>query len=90
MKTTEKIQRVTSKGQITLPVSWRRKMGNMQSVVVRIEEGELRIAPLYTEDEREEEWVTLFDAVRDNGGKGIPAKKFARMIRRSLKNHERN
>lgn len=90
MKSTEKIQRVTSKGQITLPVSWRRKMGNLNSVVVRIEEGELRIAPLRTEDERDAEWVTLFDAVRDNGGKGIPAKKFADAIRRANKKHERD
>jgi len=82
MNTSEKIQRVTSKGQITLPISWRRKMGNASTIVVRTKGDTLEISPLYTEDERDEEWVSLFDAVRDNKGKGIPAKEFAKMLRR--------
>ncbi len=82
MATTEKVQRVTSKGQITLPISWRRKMGNTSTIVVRTKGDTLEITPLRTEDEREAEWVTLFDAVRDNKGKGIPAGKLADMIRR--------
>ncbi len=79
---TEKIQHVTSKGQITLPISWRRKMGKTNAIMVRTKGDTLEITPLRTEDERDEEWVTLFDAVRDNKGKGIPAKDFAKMIRR--------
>lgn len=82
MATQDKIQRVTSKGQITLPISWRRKMGNASTIVVRTKGDVLEISPLRTEDERDEEWVTLFDAVRDNKGKGIPAKEFAKMLRR--------
>ncbi len=83
MKTSsEKIQRVTSKGQITLPIAWRRKMGNATTITVEMRDDSLIISPLRTEDERDEEWVTLFDAMRDNNGKGIPAKEFARMIRR--------
>ena len=83
MKTgTEKVQRVTSKGQITLPIAWRRKMGNATTILVETKDDSLIISPLRTEDERDAEWVTLFDAVRDNNGKGIPAKKFAQMIRR--------
>lgn len=79
---TEKIQRVTSKGQITLPIAWRRKMGNATTITVEMRDDSLIISPLRTEDERDEEWVTLFDAVRDNNGKGVPAKKLAQMIRR--------
>ncbi len=81
MKTTEKIQRVTERGQITLPIAWRRKVG-VSTITVREHDGVLEIAPLRTQDERDEEWVTLFDAVRDNKGKGITAKELARMIRR--------
>lgn len=84
MKATEKIQRVTSKGQITLPVSWRRKMGNVQTVIVRTENDVLSIAPLRTEDEREEAWVSLFDAVRDNRGKGIPIKDMIRALKKDV------
>ena len=86
MTSQDKIQRVTSKGQITLPISWRRKMGNTSTIVVRTKGDVLEISPLRTEDERDEEWVTLFDAVRDNKGKGIPAEKFTKMIRRINKN----
>lgn len=82
MKTREKIQRVTERGQITLPISWRRKMGNASAIIVRTKGDTLEITPLRTEDERDEEWLTLFDAVRDNKGKGILAKDFAKMIRR--------
>ena len=84
MKTTEKIQRVTSKGQITLPVSWRRKVGNVQTVIVSTHDDVLRITPLRTEDERDEEWVTLFDAIRDNQGKGIPVEKMIRALKKDV------
>ena len=82
MEITEKIQRVTSKGQITLPISWRRKMGKANAIIVRTKGDMLEIIPIRTEDERDEEWVTIFDALRDNKGKGIPAADFAKMIRR--------
>jgi bifunctional DNA-binding transcriptional regulator/antitoxin component of YhaV-PrlF toxin-antitoxin module len=81
MKTTEKIQRITSKGQITLPIAWRRRVG-ASTIVVRVNDDALEITPLLTEDARDEAWVSVFDAVRDNGGKGIPAKDFAKIIRR--------
>lgn len=80
----EKIQRVTSKGQITLPISWRRKMGNTSTIVVRTNGDTLEITPLRTEDERDEEWVTLFDAVRDNNGKGIPAQELISALEKKL------
>ena len=74
MATTEKIQRITSKGQITLPIAWRRKMGT-STIVVRAKGETLEISPLRTLDDEDAQWVTLFDAVRDNGGKGIPVSK---------------
>ena len=80
----EKIQRVTSKGQITLPISWRRKMGNRSTIVVRTKGDVLEITPLRTEDERDEEWVTLFDAVRDNNGKGMPVEEMIAALEKSV------
>ena len=80
----EKIQRVTSKGQITLPISWRRKNGNASTIIVRTKGDTLEITPLRTEDERDEEWVTLFDAVRDNKGNGIPAQELIVALEKSL------
>ncbi len=74
MATTEKIQRITSKGQITLPIAWRRRMGT-NSIVVRAKGDMLEISPLRTLDDEDEHWVTVFDAVRDNKGKGIPVSK---------------
>ena len=82
MKINEKIQRVTERGQITLPASWRRKVGIRTGIIVKQQGDSLLISPLRTEDERDEEWVTIFDAIRDNKGKGVPAKEFAEMIRR--------
>ncbi len=81
MAITEKIQRITSKGQITLPIAWRRKMGT-STIVVRAKGDTLEISPLRTLDDEDEQWVTIFDAVRDNGGKGIPAKEFSRILRK--------
>lgn len=84
MNTTEKIQRVTERGQITLPIAWRRKAG-VNAIVVR-EKGEvLEISPLVTEDERDEQWVTVFDATRDNGGVGVPAEEMIVALKKLAK-----
>ena len=82
MKINEKIQRVTERGQITLPASWRRKVGLRAGIIVKQQGDSLLISPLRTEDERDEEWVTIFDAMRDNGGKGIPAEEMIRTLKR--------
>lgn len=74
MATTEKIQKITSKGQITLPIAWRRKVGT-STIVVRAKGETLEISPLRTLDDEDAQWVTIFDAVRDNKGKGIPVSK---------------
>jgi AbrB family looped-hinge helix DNA binding protein len=79
----DKIQRVTSRGQITLPISWRRKMGTKNTIIIRTKEDSLEILPFHSEDARDDAWVTVFDAVRDTKGKGIPAKKLSQMIRRA-------
>lgn len=81
MATIDKIQKITSKGQITLPIAWRRRMG-ANTIVVRAKGETLEISPLRTQDEQDENWVTIFDAVRDNNGKGISAKDISRLLRK--------
>lgn len=85
MSNTGKIQKVTSKGQITLPIAWRRKVDNASTIIVHNDGDSLRISAFKgeTEDDRDAEWVTLFDAIQNNNGKGIPAKEFAKMIRQA-------
>ena len=84
MSNTEKIQKVTSKGQITLPIAWRRKVGNASAIVIRTEGDTLHISPLLTEDDKDAEWITLFDAMRDNNGKGLPVEAMIRVIKKSI------
>ena len=72
----EKIQRVTSKGQITLPAFWRKEFGTNQVVVTR-KGGKVEISPVHLSREGE---YTVFDAIRDNKGKGIKAKDLVKML----------
>lgn len=83
METAQRIQRVTSKGQITLPIAWRRRMG-ANSIVVHTKGDVLEIVSMRTPDEEDEAWVTLFDAVRDNKGKGIPVNKMITVLKKSV------
>lgn len=72
----EKIQRVTSKGQITLPSVWRKEFGTDQ-VVVTAKGGKIEIAPVRRSRENE---YTVFDAIRDNKGKGIKAEDLIKVL----------
>lgn len=77
--TTERIQKITSKGQITLPVAWRRST-NTNSIIV-IQKGEsLHISPARLEKTTTE--YTVFDAIRDNNGKGIKATELVKMLKK--------
>ena len=78
MKTIEKIQRVTSKGQITLPAAWRKEFAGDQ-VMVMTAGDKVEISPVRLARDNE---YTVFDAIRDNKGKGIKAKDLAKMLRK--------
>ena len=70
------IAKATVKGQITLPVSWRKKFSTDRFIVV--DEGDsLKIKPL----EIEEGFTTIFDAKRDNKGKGIKAEELLKIFK---------
>jgi AbrB family looped-hinge helix DNA binding protein len=61
------IRKLTSKGQVTLPSAWRKRIGT--DTVELVDKGgvlEVRPAEIISGEE------VLFDAERDNKGKGIP------------------
>tara|TARA_B100000378_G_C17995510_1_gene395354 strand:- start:485 stop:730 length:246 start_codon:yes stop_codon:yes gene_type:complete len=54
--------KITSKGQITLPISWRRANGDPKHVQLKEKNGSLVIEPVIDESA---EWETIFDSQRD-------------------------
>ena len=71
MSTTKtKIQKISSKGQVTLPVAWRRLI-DTDTITVSISGDTLEIRPAKLKDSSE---YTVFDALRDNKGKGLKLK----------------
>ncbi|MDB5264480.1 MAG: hypothetical protein JWN64_51 [Parcubacteria group bacterium] len=76
MATTTKMSRITSKGQVTLPVAWRRKV-KADTVVMREVKGVLEIRPARISSRGD---LIVFNADRDNGGKGIPLKKLIKIL----------
>ncbi len=77
-KSIEKIQNVTSRGQITLPVAWRRRF-NTNQVVVTAFEDKIEISPARVKGTSE---YTVFDAIRDNKGKGVKAEDLAGLLKK--------
>ncbi len=75
-----KIQNVTSKGQITLPATWRKQFPGKQ-IMLKIKDGTIEISPVTLSSEGE--YTTVFDAIRDNKGKGIAAQDLLKMLRKT-------
>lgn len=75
------ILKATSKGQITLPAKWRKNFETDQ-YLVKEKGGKLEITPIDVDElESDAEWVSVFDADRDNKGKGIAAEEFIRILK---------
>ena len=85
MQTIEKIQKITSKGQITLPVAWRRHT-KASTITVTTIGNRIQIAPVRLQKVSE---ATIFDAVRDNNGKGIKINKLIKILEKLVKKDER-
>ncbi|RJQ31322.1 AbrB/MazE/SpoVT family DNA-binding domain-containing protein [Candidatus Parcubacteria bacterium] len=79
METQTKIQKITSKGQITLPVSWRKKF-NARQIMIKPKGDSLEIKPINLEMYNTE--VTVFDALRDNKGRGLKAKDLIKILKK--------
>ena len=76
----KEIIKATSKGQITLPINWRRNFSTNR-YIVRDKGNKLEIIPLDLEKIERENEYTVFDAIRDNAGKGIKAKDLVKMLK---------
>lgn len=74
------IVKATSKGQITLPVAWRRNFSTNQ-FMVELSEDSLKVRPIDLEKIASANEYTVFDAIRDNEGKGIYAKDLQKILR---------
>jgi bifunctional DNA-binding transcriptional regulator/antitoxin component of YhaV-PrlF toxin-antitoxin module len=86
MKTLSKprIQRVTSKGQITLPIAWRRKM-NTDMIMVRETSTGINISPARTfkmSPEDRDDDIIIFNADRDNNGVWIAAEEMIARLKK--------
>src|SRR3989344_6077017 len=85
----DKFVRVTSKGQITLPISYRNAVGT-DSFVMSRKGRTLEIKPaLVLDDDGGELGETIFNADRDNGGKPILASEFLKTLRKLIKEDEK-
>lgn len=73
------ITKTTSKGQITLPAVWRRRC-DTNRFTMKQDGDNLIISPLHMDALDDEHWDTIFDAKRDNGGKGIPIDDFISLL----------
>jgi bifunctional DNA-binding transcriptional regulator/antitoxin component of YhaV-PrlF toxin-antitoxin module len=83
MKTIEKIVYMTEKGQITLPVAWRR-MVDTKAIRIKSSRGSLlEIAPVEQNTDKNTGWVSVFNAQRDNNGKGITSSKLLKVLGRN-------
>ncbi len=75
------IVKATSKGQITLPASWRRNFSTDRYIIK--EKGEkIEIVPIDIKSLEGLEEYTVFDAIRDNKGKGIKAKDLLKVLKK--------
>ena len=74
------IAKATTKGQITLPIKWRRNFSTNRFFIK--EKGDvLEIRPLDLSKLDKKEY-TVFDAIRDNKGKGIKADDLIKILKK--------
>jgi len=73
----EKIQKVTSRGQITLPIAWRQKV-KTDTIRLKIEGETIEISPVRLNECRLVDEYTVFDAK----GKGLKASDLVNLLRK--------
>jgi len=77
------ILKATTKGQITIPVAWRKRF-KTDRFLVEIKDSHLEIKPLDLDKINSNKEYTVFDAIRDNKGKGIKAKDLLKTLKKTL------
>lgn len=77
------IVKTTSKGQITLPSKWRKSF-DTDRFLIKEKADSLIITPLEVKSLEDERWETVFDAKRDNAGKGVSIETLIRALKKTL------
>ncbi|MBL7156056.1 MAG: AbrB/MazE/SpoVT family DNA-binding domain-containing protein [Candidatus Pacebacteria bacterium] len=77
------IVKATSKGQITLPAKWRRSFNTNKYLLIEKKQ-KLEIKPLDMKKLEKKDEYTVFDAIRDNKGKGIRAVDLIKILEKTL------
>ncbi len=80
MKSIQKIQKVTERGQITLPAEWRKSV-KTEYISVNSKGDTIVINPVRHLKKDVEEY-TVFDAIRDNKGKGLKASELQKILKK--------
>lgn len=73
-----KVVKATSKGQITLPKSWRKKFYT-DNFMLEINSNNILVKPIKIQELEEE---VIFDAELDNNGEGISPEKMIEMLKK--------
>lgn len=87
------IVKTTTKGQVTLPAVWRKKF-NTNQYLMNFNKNKLTIEPIVIMDKKSKELslkkiieqeskksdLIIFNAYRDNNGKGIEVDKFIKVL----------
>lgn len=76
---TTKIIKATTKGQVTLPKTWRNQF-KTDDFLLQIKVDQIIIKPVHLEELETEE--IIFDAERDNGGKGVSPDEMIRLLKK--------
>jgi len=74
------ILKATSKGQVTIPIAWRNRFKTNQFIAT-IQDDKLEIRPLLLDGCGVAKEYTVFDAIRDNKGKGIKAGDLVKVLK---------
>lgn len=77
------ILNATTKGQITLPARWRKKF-HTNKFLATLKDDKLEIEPLEIKRKTVPKEYTVFDAIRDNKGRGIKAKDLIKALKKTL------
>jgi len=74
------IVKATTKGQITLPAKWRNNFFTDRFLVKQMD-NKLEIIPLDMDKLEAQTEYTVFDAIRDNKGRGIKANDLINVLK---------
>ena len=77
-----KIVKSTSKGQITLPKSWRSQFST-DDFLLDIDEPQIIVNPVKIKKTKSE--AVIFDANKDNEGQGVPIEQMIKVLKQVKK-----